>query len=74
MKDAKQYEAANRSTVGDLREALRFYSDDTELKIGPVENAEPLVFCRVKGRGPNLVQIEVVEARELMDTVPVATP
>ncbi|MCH7565999.1 MAG: hypothetical protein IH968_19500 [Gemmatimonadetes bacterium] len=70
MKAENQYEAANRITVGELREMLRFYSDDTELTIGPATNAEPLVFTRVKCRGPNLIQIEVAEARELMDCVP----
>lgn len=74
MDKIHEYEAANRITLGELRENLRPWSDETELKIGPGANGEPLVFCRVKGRGPNLVQIEVLEARELMDTVLVPTP
>lgn len=65
MKAENQYEAANGIPVGELREMLRSYSNDTELAIGPATNAEPLVFTRVKRRGPNLVQIEVAKAHFL---------
>lgn len=73
MRKLNKYEEAHRITVGDLREMLRPWPNGAELTIGPATNAEPLVFCRVKGRGPNLVQIEVAEASFLMEgdvTVP----
>lgn len=39
-------------TVGELRQALALYSDDTELFFGGLE------FYRVKSRGDKLAQIE----------------
>lgn len=39
-------------TVGELRQALSLYSDDTELSFGGLE------FYRLKSRGDKLAQIE----------------
>ena len=43
-----------KTTVGELREHLRLFSDDCELIFG---NGN-LEFYRTKSRGPNLCQIE----------------
>lgn len=51
----------HRITVGDLRQQLSFYDDTTEITFGSTIEAVPLVFYRVKRRGPNLVQIELNE-------------
>lgn len=45
-------ESKKSITVGELRQALALYSDDTELFFGG------LVFYRVKSRGEKLAQIE----------------
>ncbi len=63
----RQHEAANRITVGELRERLLVYSDDMEITIGPAPNGEPVVFSRLKRRGENLVQIELVDAAVMME-------
>ena len=62
----QRYEKAHRITVGELRERLSLYSDDTEVTIGPTPNGEPVVFNRLKGRGEKLVQIELAEAAVMM--------
>lgn len=48
-------------TVGELRDQLNHYSDDTEISFGCTVAAVPLVFYRVKTRGEKLVQIELNE-------------
>ena len=65
-KAKRKREAANRITVGELRERLLVYSDDTEITIGPAPNGAPVVFSRLKRRGDHLVQLELVEAALLM--------
>jgi hypothetical protein len=54
----------HRITVGDLREQLSGYSDDTEITFGGTLDAVPLIFYRVKTRGDKLVQIELNELRD----------
>lgn len=54
----------HRITVGDLREQLSGYSDDTEITFGCTLDAVPLIFYRVKTRGEKLVQIELNELRD----------
>lgn len=48
-------------TVGELRNHLKLYDDNTELSFGSNIFGVPLVFYRVKSRGENLVQIELNE-------------
>ena len=57
-------EENHRITVGELKEQLRLYSDDTEITFGNTLEAVPLVFYRVKTRGDKLVQIELNELRD----------
>lgn len=61
----------HRITVGDLRRQLAAYSEQAEITFGCTENAVPLIFYRVKNRGPRdakpheeLVQIELNEMHE----------
>ncbi|MDP3327711.1 hypothetical protein [Parvibaculum sp.] len=61
----------HRITVGDLREQLSSYSAEAEITFGCTEAAVPLIFYRVKNRGPrdakgadHLVQIELNELHE----------
>lgn len=61
----------HRITVGDLREQLAAYDAEAEITFGCTEAAVPLVFYRVKNRGPRnarggaqLVQIELNELHE----------
>src|ERR1700753_309884 len=56
-------EEEHRITVGELREQLNGYSDDTEITFGCALDAVPLIFYRVKTRGEKLVQIELNELR-----------
>ena len=58
----------HRITVGDLREQLSGYSDDTEITFGCTLDAIPLIFYRVKTRGEKLVQIELNELRDEEET------
>jgi len=51
-------------TVGELKEHLAGYSDDTEITFGSTMQAIPLVFYRVKIRGDKLIQIELNELIE----------
>lgn len=50
-------------TLGELREMLAGYPDDMQMTFGATEEAVPLVFYRVKQRGPKLLQIELNELR-----------
>ncbi|MFN4229812.1 hypothetical protein [Parvibaculum sp.] len=61
----------HRITVGELRERLDEYDAEAEITFGCTEAAVPLVFYRVKNRGPRnakgpdqLVQIELNELHE----------
>lgn len=45
-------------TVGDLRDAIAAYTDDTEVVFGPCEHGEPLKFYRFKSRGEKVIGIE----------------
>lgn len=54
----------HRITVGELREQLSGYSEDTEITFGCTLDAVPLIFYRVKTRGEKLVQIELNELRD----------
>lgn len=64
LKKLYEIEEKHRITVGDLKERLQGYSDDTEITFGATIAAVPLVFYRVKRRGDDLVQIELNEAIE----------
>ena len=57
-------EEESRITVGELREQLSGYSDDTEITFGCTLDAVPLIFYRVKTRGEKLVQIELNELHD----------
>jgi hypothetical protein len=50
-----------RITVGRLREELSGYRATDEITFGCTMNGDPLVFYRVKRRGPDLAQIELNE-------------
>ncbi len=56
-------EEQSRITVGELKEQLGMYSDDTEITFGNTLDAVPLVFYWVKTRGDKLAQIELNELR-----------
>ena len=58
----------DRITVGRLRRELAGYSDDTEIDFGSTLAGTPLIYCRVKKRGPELVQIELAEHRDAPPT------
>lgn len=60
-KKPRPREEDHRITVGDLRSRLQGFSDDYELTFGCTLDATPLIFYRVKSRGPKLVQIELNE-------------
>jgi hypothetical protein len=64
LKKLSKIEEESRITVGDLRERLKGYPDDTEITFGSTIAAVPLIFYRVKSRGDDLVQIELNEASE----------
>lgn len=60
-----------RITVGDLRSRLAEYDDKAAITFGSTEAGTPLIFYRVKDRGPRdakgadqLVQIELNELHE----------
>jgi len=58
----RAHEEANRITVGELREHLAAFDADFELSFGAVADGEnPVLFRRVKLRGPSLVCIELDE-------------
>jgi hypothetical protein len=59
-----EIEEEHRITVGELKERLQGYPDDTEITFGATRAAVPLVFFRVKTRGDDLVQIELNEVME----------
>ena len=61
----------HRITVGDLREQLAAYDAEAEITFGCTENGTPLIFNRVKDRGPRdakgadqLAHIELNELHE----------
>jgi hypothetical protein len=64
QKKLNESEKNHRVTVGELKEKLQGYSDDTEITFGATIAAVPLIFYRVKRRGDDLVQIELNEASE----------
>lgn len=64
LKKLYEIEEKSRITVGDLKERLQGYSDDTAITFGATVAAVPLVFYRVKRRGDDLVQIELNEVSE----------
>lgn len=53
-----------RITVGELKRRLSIFPDDAEITFGSTRNGVPLVFYRTKGRGPDLVHIELKELHE----------
>lgn len=64
LKKLYEIEEESRITVGELKEKLQGYPDDTEITFGSTVAAVPLIFYRVKSRGDGLVQIELNEASE----------
>lgn len=48
-------------TVGELRDRLKGYSDETEITFGSNIFGVPIIFYRFKRRGENLLQIELSE-------------
>lgn len=60
-----------RITVGELRRDLSIYPDDADITFGCTENGTPLIYNRVKERGPRdvpeaerLVQVELNELHD----------
>lgn len=45
-------------TAGDIRDAIAFLPDDTEIVFGVDSVGEPLRFARFKMRGPSVLGIE----------------
>lgn len=61
-------------TVGELRDRLKEYSDDTEVTFGCNVHGAPLVFYAVKPQSENVVQIELNEEFEPGRTYSVEVP
>lgn len=59
-----EHERDNRRTVGYLMEKLSSIPPDTEVTFGSCTSGNPLVYYRVKDRGPGLVQIELNEVTD----------
>jgi hypothetical protein len=49
-------------TVGQIRDAIKGVSDDTEITFGSTLAGKELLFYRFKRRGEKLLQIELNEA------------
>jgi hypothetical protein len=66
MQWKRQHEAAHRTTVGELRQALAAFDDDAEVTFSAVGgDLDPLVYRRVSNRspleGPGLACVELDE-------------
>ncbi len=57
-------EKESRITVGELRESLAGYPASTRIMFGSTRFGDPIVFYRVKRRGPAVVQIELNEIQD----------
>ncbi len=64
----RAHERENRISVGELRERLAAFADDAQISFGAVdEGRTPLVFVRLKNRGPIGEALVCFEFHELTD-------